>query len=79
MLELLEFKYVIAHITSNPGSIQVLNGVVGRLFRYKVIYHSSVERMSKFQMLHARDQFRQNGSSSPAGVMVRELFHLLAF
>ena len=48
--------------------LQVLSGVINRLFRYGVIYHSNCERMSKYQLLHARDQFRINGC--PAGVAV---------
>lgn len=49
-------------------SVQVLNGVINRLARYGVIYHSNTERMSKYQLLRAREQFRINGA--PSGVMV---------
>lgn len=52
-----------------PYSLQVLSGVVGRLSRYGVIYHSNTDRMSKYQLLHARDQFRMN-HCPPTGVMV---------
>ena len=48
--------------------MQVLNGVINRLARYGVIYHSNTEKMSKYQLLRARDQFRINGA--PSGVMV---------
>ena len=50
---------------------QVLERVVSRLKRYGVIYHSNAERMSKGQLLHARDQFNQNGgtvSGAPVSV-----------
>ena len=43
-------------------------GVMGRLSKSGVIYHSSPERMSKYQLLNARDQFRAAGP--PTGVLV---------
>ena len=46
---------------------------MSRLKRYGVIYHSNAERMSKGQLLHARDQFNQNGgtvSGAPVSVCV---------
>ena len=51
-----------------PYLPQVLSNVLGRLSRCGVLYHSSPERMSKYQLLTARDQFRIGGP--PAGVMV---------
>ncbi len=46
----------------------MLDGVLGRLTRCEVLYHSSPERMSTYQLLQARAQFRTAGP--PAGVVV---------
>ena len=54
------------------AGVQVLGGVLGRLTRCEVLYHSSPERMSKYQLLQARDQFRAAGP--PSGVVVRLCF-----
>ena len=44
---------------------QVLSGVVSRLARHKVIFHVDVERLSKFQMLQARQKFRETSAPGP--------------
>ena len=51
---------------------QVLSGVVSRLSRLGLLYHSNADRMSKYQILQARDQYRMNPPSTAAGVHVRE-------
>ena len=51
---------------------QVLSGVVGRLARLGLLYHSNADRISKYQILQARDQYRMNPPRGAAGVHVRE-------
>ena len=51
---------------------QVLSGVVGRLARLGLLYHSNAERISKYQILQARDQYRMNPPQGAARVHVRE-------
>ena len=48
--------------------VQVLTKVIGRLASYRVLYHGNAERMSKYQLLSARDQFRSG--PPPSGVTV---------
>ena len=50
---------------------QVLSGVVGRLARLGLLYHSNADRISKYQILQARDQYRMNPPRGAAGVHVR--------
>ena len=50
---------------------QVLSGVVGRLARLGLLYHSNADRISKYQILQARDQYRMNPPQGAAGVHVR--------
>jgi len=51
--------------------VQVLGSVLGRLCSYSVLYHASPERMSKYQLLQARDKFRASGP--PEGIMVSSI------
>ena len=51
---------------------QVLSGVVGRLARLGLLYHSNADRISKYQILQARDQYRTNPPQGVARVHVRE-------
>jgi len=51
---------------------QVLSGVVSRLARLGLLYHSNADRMSKYQILQARDQYRMSPPPGAAGVHVRE-------
>ena len=49
--------------------LEVLQGVVGRLAKFGVVYSGNPERLSKFGLLQARDGFRQG--PPPSGVHVR--------
>ena len=51
---------------------QVLSGVVSRLARLGLLYHSNADRISKYQILQARDQYRMNPPQGAARVHVRE-------
>jgi len=46
--------------------------VVSRLARLGLLYHSNADRMSKYQILQARDQYRMSPPPGAAGVHVRE-------
>ena len=59
---------------SLPHHPQVLSGVVSRLSQYRLLYHSHPDRLGKFQILQARDQFRLAGP--PQGVHVSRALSL---
>ena len=40
-------------------------GVVSRLAKLDLIYHTDVDRLSKFQMLQARENFRKTATPGP--------------
>ena len=46
--------------------------MVSRLARLGLLYHSNADRMSKYQILQARDQYRMSPPPGAAGVHVRE-------
>ena len=58
----------LALLHSTASCSQVLSGVVSRLSRHNLLYHSNPDRLGKYQLLQSRDQFRQAGP--PPGVQV---------
>lgn len=54
--------------------LQILETIVSRLFCQRVLWNSDPQRVSKFMLLTARDQYRKRMNEQ--GGFVRKMFNL---